>query len=190
MAVTENLANQDYPYVDPAFELLNTGVQSAGNMMQGFTDLGNGFYQDTFGRVFNLGQKKMVNPMMSGIQPVVQQSSVIDDYITSLGQSNTTQNNDGSQTISGGTTNPADDIVMTNLPKPIFQPTMADVAGPSSNNNNIQPASTPSRPAYSPQDMNIQPASAPSETNNSRNRFGRFGRANGGLVSMARVLKR
>tara|TARA_R110002126_G_scaffold198400_1_gene346000 strand:- start:368 stop:1426 length:1059 start_codon:yes stop_codon:yes gene_type:complete len=131
--------------------------------------------------------------------PVVQQqSSVIDDYIASLGQSNTTQNNDGSQTISGGTTNPADDIVVTNLPKPVYRPTMADVAGPSSNNN-----STPSQPAFSPQDRNIQPAKGPvgqpfspqdrniqpASATEAFSRFGRFGRANGGLVSVSRYLK-
>ena len=191
--VTENFADLDIPYVDPAFELLNTGVQGAGNMMQGLTDLGNGFYQDTFGRVFNLGQRKVVNPIMSGIrrilnlndgrvqpdlpianQPVVQQPSVIDDYIANLDQSNTTQGDDGSQTISGGTTNPADDIVVTNLPKPIFRPTMADVAGPSSNNN-----FTPSRPNTPPPGYSPRRRTEPDLTN----------RATGGLVSVSRYLK-
>jgi len=193
--VTENFADLDIPYVDPAFELLNTGVQGAGNIMQGFTDLGNGFYQDTFGRVFNLGQRKVVNPMMSGIrrilnlndgrvqpdmekdianQPVVRQPSVIDDYIASLSQSNTTQGDDGSQTISGGTTDPADDIVVTNLPKPIFRPTMADVAGPSSNSN-----FTPSRPNTPPPGYSPRRRTGPNLIN----------RATGGLVSVSRYLK-
>jgi len=179
------------PFVQPA-------LTDASNM---FSDVTGGYGPRVFNAItnpFNLfggtsgifNNQQNVVPVEEPVQqPVVQQQNVIDDYIASLGQSNTTQNNDGSQTVSGGTTDPADDIVVTNLLKPVYRPTMADVAGPSSNNN-IQPASTPSRPAYSPQDMNIQPASAPSETNNSRNRFGRFGRANGGLVSMARVLKR
>jgi len=213
--VTENFANLDIPYVDPAFELLNKGVQGAGNIMQKFTDLGNGFYQDTFGRVFNLGQKKVVNPMMSGIrrilnlndgrvqpdlpianqsvvQPVVQQPSVIDDYIASLNKP-TMADVSGSQTISGGTTNPADDIVVTNLPKPIFRPTMADVAGPSFNNNFTPsrptmadvagPSSnnnfTPSRPNTPPPGYSPKRRTEPDLTN----------RATGGLVSVSRYLK-
>jgi hypothetical protein len=183
--ITDNFADLDIPYVDPAFELLN--------MMQGLTDLGNGFYQDTFGRVFNLGQRKVVNPMMSGIrrilnlndrrvqpdlpianQPVVQQPSVIDDYIANLNQSNTTQGDDGSQIISGGTSDPADDIIVTNIPKPIFRPTMADVAGPSSNNN-----FTPSRPNTPPPGYSPRRPTGPNLTN----------RATGGLVSVSRYLK-
>ena len=180
------------PFVQPA-------LTDASNM---FSDVTGGYGPRVFNAItnpFNLfggtsgifNNQQNVVPVEEPVQqPVVQQQNVIDDYIASLNKPTITDVS-GSQTISGGTTDPADNIVMTNLPKPIFQPTMADVAGPSSNNNNIQPASTPSRPAYSPQDMNIQPASAPSRpANNSYSRFGRFGRANGGLVSMARVLKR
>ena len=97
-------------------------------------------------------------------EPVVQQPSVIDEYIASLN-------------------NPAvDDIQLQPLPVQINRPTMADVSGPSSSNGTS---------SYSPQDRNIQPARAPAQPeNNPYSRFGRFGRANGGLVSMARVLKR
>ena len=106
-------------------------------------------------------------------QPVVQQPSVIDDYIASLSQPTTTQNNDGTQTISGGTSDPADDIVVTNIPKPIFRPTMADIAGPSNNNF------TPSRPNTPPPGYSPRRRTGPNLTN----------RATGGLVSVSRYLK-
>ena len=130
------------------------------------------FFGGTSG-IFN-NQQNVVDVEEPVQQPVVQQPSVIDDYIASLGQSNTTQGDDGSQTISGGTTNPADDIVVTNLPKPIFRPTMADVAGPSSNNN-----FTPSRPNTPPPGYSPKRRTEPDLTN----------RATGGLVSVSRYLK-
>ena len=101
-------------------------------------------------------------------QPVVQQPSVIDDYIASLSQPTTTQNNEGTQTISGGTNDPSDNITVTNLPTQVYQPTMADIAGPS------LPNTAP--PGYSP-----NPYSGYSPNPHL---------AQGGLVSMARVLRR
>ena len=89
-----------------------------------------------------------------------------------------------------------DDIQIQPLPVQINRPTMADVSGPSSSNRPTMadvsgPSSSNGTSSYSPQDRNIQPARAPAQPeNNPYSRFGRFGRANGGLVSMARVLKR
>ena len=106
-------------------------------------------------------------------QPVVQQPSVIDDYIASLSQPTTMQNNDGTQTISGGTNDPSDNITVTNLPTQVYQPTMADIAGPSNNNFTPSLPNTPP-PGYSPKRR-----TGPNLTN----------RANGGLVSVSRYLK-
>ena len=108
-------------------------------------------------------------------EPVVQQQNVIDDYIASLGQPTTTQNNDRSQTISGRTNDPSDDITVTNLPKPVYRPTMADVAGPAqpspqSPQSTFDTMKTPSYYA------NYNPSSG-------------FGFKDGGLVSVSRYLK-
>lgn len=143
--------------------------QDAGNM---FGDLTFGYGPKLYDTItspldfFGKNQRKGIFENQQNIVPVghppdpVQQPSVIDEYIASLN-------------------NPTvDDIQIQPLPVQINKPTMADVSGPSNNTN------------YSPQDMNIQPASAPPQSNNPYSRFGRFGRANGGLVSMARVLRR
>jgi hypothetical protein len=98
-------------------------------------------------------------------EPVVQQPGVIDQYIASLNQPTVTQNNDGTQTISGGTLDPSDDITVANLPAQVYQPTMADIAGPS----------TPSLPNTGPPGRPVR---------------GPHWAQQGGLVSMARVLRR
>ena len=55
-------------------------------------------------------------------EPAVQQPGVIDQYIASLNQPTVTQNDDGTQTISGGTSDPSDDITVTNLPPQVAGP--------------------------------------------------------------------
>tara|TARA_R110002126_G_scaffold210762_1_gene357300 strand:+ start:1786 stop:2781 length:996 start_codon:yes stop_codon:yes gene_type:complete len=159
------------PFVQPA-------LTDASNM---FSDVTGGYGPRVLNAItdpFNLfgGTSGILNNQQNVVsveEPVIQ-PSVIDNYIASLGQSNTTQKNDGSQTISGGTTDPADDIVVTNLPKPVYQPTMADVAGPSSNDN-----FTPSRPNTPPPGYSPRRRTGPNLTN----------RATGGLVSVSRYLK-
>ena len=159
------------PFVQPA-------LTDASNM---FSDVTGGYGPRVLNAItdpFNLfgGTSGILNNQQNVVsveEPVIQ-PSVIDNYIASLGRSNTTQKNDGSQTISGGTTDPADDIVVTNLPKPVYQPTMADVAGPSSNDN-----FTPSRPNTPPPGYSPRRRTGPNLTN----------RATGGLVSVSRYLK-
>ena len=114
--------------------------------------------------------------------------------IGGINQPNVITNNDGTQTLTGGTTDPSDDITVTNLPPQVPRPTMADVAGPSpptnndinqiindqiqltgGGNNNFTPS--PSLPNTPPPGYTPRPRPT--------HHF-----AQGGLASMARVLRR
>ena len=87
---------------------------------------------DSYNFLLNKG-KNMLGFDVNAPDPIINtsQPSVIDQYVASLNQPTVTQNDDGTQTISGGTSDPSDDIVVTNLPVQTptdHHPSMADVA--------------------------------------------------------------
>ena len=125
---------------------------------------------DSYNFLLNKG-KNMLGFDVNAPDPIINtsQPSVIDQYVASLNQPTVTQNDDGTQTISGGTSDPSDDIVVTNLPVQTptdHHPSMADVAGPSTPTPSLPNTGPPGRPVRGPH------------------------WAQGGLVSMARVLRR
>ena len=165
------LALANNPYTGPYIRGAGSDLADMGyDLASSFPFFGNqlGTVYDTGLNLFGFNRQKdeFTN------QPVVQQPSVIDDYIANLDRSNTRQGDDGSQIISGGTSDPADDIIVTDIPKQVFRPTMADVAGPSQPSQPFRPDTPP--PGYSP-----KPRTGPDLTK----------RATGGLVSVSRYLK-
>jgi len=131
---------------------------------------------DAYNFLLNKG-KNILGFDVNAPDPVINtsQPGVIDQYIASLNQPTVTQNDDGTQTISGGTSDPSDDIVVTNLPVQTptdHHPSMADVAGPSTPTPTPTPTPTKDYNYYA----NWEPGSG-------------TGWRHGGLASVSRYLK-
>ncbi len=94
------------------------------------------------------------------------------DPIGGINQPNVITNDDGTQTLTGGTSDPSDDITVTNLPPQVYQPPMADVAGPSTPTPTPTPTPTKDYDYYA----NWTPDSG-------------TGWRHGGLASVSRYLK-
>ena len=92
--------------------------------------------------------------------------------IGGINQPNVIKSDDGTQTFTGGTTDPSDDITVANLPAQVQQPTMADVAGPSTPTPTPTPTPTKDYDYYA----NWTPGSG-------------TGWRHGGLASVSRYLK-
>ena len=78
---------------------------------------------DAYNFLLNKG-KNILGFDVNAPDPVINtsQPGVIDQYIASLNQPNVVTNDDGTQTISGGTSDPSDDITVTNLPPQVAGP--------------------------------------------------------------------
>ena len=151
-------------------------------------------YTDPF---FNLLGYPFQGKKKSKLEEVLSQNLQQTDNIPigGINQPNVITNDDGTQTLTGGTTDPSDDIIVTNLPPQVPRPTMADVAGPSTLTNNdinqiindqiqLTGGGGNTGQTLGPVGMGSAPPS-PRPRPRPTHHF-----AQGGLASMARVLRR